>query len=100
MEGLRSRENAEFLRFFAIVQEFAKRKGCTFFLFSGEGRELKTEGIEGMDLSGWLIPDKEKKEFRQDWEKDMFLKKTDKWDKFETIATWAMQGDEITIEFE
>ena len=46
MRGLRTNEGAKFEKYFAIIEEEAKRLGGVFFSETGEGRDLDLEDIE------------------------------------------------------
>ena len=52
MRGLRTNEGAKFEKYFAIIEEEAKRLGGVFFSETGEGRDLDLEDIEVCDLAG------------------------------------------------
>ena len=56
MRGLRTNEGANFEKYFAIIEEEAKKLGGVFFSETGQGRDLDLEDIEVCDLVGWLVP--------------------------------------------
>lgn len=97
MEGLRTQENFKFERFFALVQQAAKAKGMRFFLDCGEGRDIETPEIEGEDLSGWLIPEKEATKFDSIFQAREEI--PDKWDDCVAFAIWSLEHGNIKIEF-
>lgn len=96
MEGLRSQEKNKFIKFFAIVQDAAKKKGCVFFLDAGDGREFETDTIEGEDLMGWLIPEEKVPDFTKEWEAGDV---SDEWSDFYKWAIWD-NPEKPTIKFE
>lgn len=56
MLGLRTQEGEKFERFFALVQNEARKKGCVFFGDAGMGKTFENDVIECEDFCGWLIP--------------------------------------------
>lgn len=85
-------------RFFGLIQETAAAQGKKFFVSCGEGHELDTEGLEGEDFSGWLIPLNRAEAFLKDWKsEDTDL---DAWGEFFTFAEWAKDGGAIKITFQ
>ena len=56
VKGLRTNESEKFVRFFEVVQEFASKNNCVFYLDAGDGRDFEDNCFEGEDLMGWLIP--------------------------------------------
>ena len=65
MQGLRTRENEKFMRFFALVQKEAEKLGKVFFLDFGQCDDIQFKDMEVDTLFGWLIP----KENANDFEK-------------------------------
>ena len=59
MQGLKTQEGNKFIAFFKLIQEEARKRHSVFFLECGEGNEFETAHIEGEDLRGWLIPEKQ-----------------------------------------
>ena len=49
-----------------------------FFAFAGEGNDIIFPGIEGEDMTGWLIPHEYVEEFEHVWNKDHSLDHLDK----------------------
>lgn len=96
MTGLKTQESSKFCAFFERVQTEALNRGCVFFLDCGEGRDFKTELLDGEDLSGWLIPKQIAKEFEQEWVSDSI---SDRWSDFIVFEIWSFQGDELAIDF-
>lgn len=96
MQGLRTQETNKFEKFFAIVQDAAKKKNCVFFLDAGDGRDFETESCEGEDLMGWLIPKDNVRDFEREWEKGDV---SDDWSNNYVWAIWD-NADNITIKFE
>ncbi len=95
MQGLRTQETNKFEKFFAIVQDAARKKNCVFFLDSGDGREFETDSLEGEDLMGWLIPSDKATEFTKEWETGDV---SDEWSDFYVWATWE-NADHPIIKF-
>lgn len=85
MQGLRGQENDKFNRFFEIVQNAAKEKGCVFFADAGDGNDFETATLEGEDLTGWLVPHDKVSDFEPLWEKDDV---SDDWSNFFGFAVW------------
>ena len=92
IKGLRTQETRKFEAFFRIVQEFANKRNCTFFLEAGDTREFETEKLEGEDLQGWLIPISKEKEFESIWLEDNV---TEEWDDFFCFAVWENENNPI-----
>ena len=83
----------EFLKFFQIVQEEAKKHNAMFFPECGEGHEGKVNNISCEDLSGWLIPNERVEEFEP-----LFMSWSDKvdekqWDVYFTAEEWSVDND-------
>ena len=97
MQGLRKREDSRFERFFALVQEQAKRENCIFFLDCGEGRDFSSEMMEGEDLSGWLIPTPIAAKFERQFLKDEIA---EEWTKYVAFAIWEETTVGIQIRFQ
>ena len=97
MRGLKSRESDKFNRFFALVQETAKKQNSVFFAYAGDGNDFETDSMEGEEMMGWLIPREHISEFEPLWEKSDV---DDTWIDFFTWAMWHRHGDEIEISFE
>lgn len=96
MRELRTQENEKFKRFFEYVRSAAMAQGSVFFVDCGEGRELLTETLEGEDLSGWLIPQKEADRFQTEFDAGNV---GERWDDFMRIAIWLQSADGIRIRF-
>lgn len=97
MRGLRKREDSKFEKFFGIVQDAAKKKGCAFFLDCGEGRDLETEDLSGEDLSGWLIPEDRAAQFEKEFLGGHIR---EVWNEFIAFATWHSSPNGINISFQ
>ena len=102
IRGIRFAETANdklFMRFFALVQDAAHTLGCVFFLWCGEGHEFESGEMDGEDLSGWLIPEKDADEFEK-----LFLADDsaiwDSPDDTQVFARWVSDGENISICFE
>ncbi len=96
MQGLKKQENEKFNKFWEIVQNEAERNEARFFLDCGEGREFSTDTMEGEDLSGWLIPNKEAEEFEKLWKAGEDIKR---FSEFICFAEWEKMGENIVVEF-
>ena len=92
IKGLRTQETRKFEAFFRIVQEFANKRNCTFFLEAGDNREFETEKLEGEDLMGWLIPKEKEKYFELEFNKN---KVSEKWDEYLCFAVWENERQPI-----
>ena len=97
MRGLKTQESEKFNKFFSLVQESAKRKNAVFFLEAGDGRDFKTNTLEGEDLQGWLVPIERAVEFEKEWFIDSV---GDKWEQFFCFAVWSKNEQSIEINFE
>lgn len=96
MKGLRTQEDDNFIRFFEIVQEAAKKIGMVFFLDCEDGNDAIIDGIEVCDLAGWLIPVAQANEFEKVWKDN---KEDDAWSDFFTTTGWKNER-ELNIIFE
>ncbi|MDD6599210.1 MAG: hypothetical protein PUE98_01935 [Galactobacillus timonensis] len=56
MLGLRKQEDEPFMRFMTIVQKYASKKHCVFFLDAALGDDIAMGNVEGDNCTGWLIP--------------------------------------------
>ena len=56
MQGLRTQENNEFIKFFKLVQDEVKKLNKVFFLDFGQCNDILFSGMEVDSLFGWLIP--------------------------------------------
>lgn len=100
MQGLRKQEDAEFEAFMEIVQRTAKEKGCVFFVDSGEGNDVSLSGIEGEDLSGWLIPFSVVDEFEPLFKASKRFKDIpQKYGDYFRFAKWSLKSGKISIHF-
>jgi hypothetical protein len=96
MRELRTQENDKFEKYFEIVRNAAKKKGCIYFVDCGEGRELFTDELEGEDLSGWLIPKEKADMFEKEFQsKDV----SEKWNSYVCFAIWSNTDKGVEIEF-
>ena len=77
----------------ALVEKAAAGFGSRFFIDSGEGRDIETDDIYVMDLSGWLIPFGIEKTFANSDRHD------DEWNDFFCFAEWRQEGEDIKIDF-
>lgn len=96
MQGLKAQEESGFCRFFELVQKSAAALGSVFFLDAGEGRDFEQDGLQGEDLSGWLIPAGRAEEFQAEWEQG---KPSDGWLEFFRFAIWSADSGALTVDF-
>jgi len=84
----------------ALVEAAAAVLGSRFFIDCGEGRDIETDTIYLMDLSGWLVPADKIGEFLKTARNDRW---GDVWREFFCFAEWRMdsnsEGDDIKIDF-
>lgn len=97
MRGLRKREDAKVERFFAVVQQEARKRKAVFFADAGEGRDFITDDMEGEDLSGWLIPMEDADAFEPLW-KNGDSPMDGKWGDMFCFAIWS-NPENPTVEF-
>lgn len=97
MRGLRTPEGNKFEAFFKRVQTEAQKQHSVFFLDCGEGNDFATDGIEGEDLRGWLIPNAQADAFEKEWSKG---EPDEKWENRIAWAIWKgnPESPDITIE--
>lgn len=97
MEGLKTQETDKFMRFFALIQEEAKKKNSVFFADAGDGNDFETPELEGENMMGWLIPADKAEEFKRVWESNEV---DDSWTDFFVWAVWSARGRIVSIRFE
>ena len=97
MLGLRGQETSKFLKFWQMIQDLASKSDKTFFLDCGEGNEFEDDNIECENLSGWLVPNNQVKEFDKLFKSD---KVDEKWENCITFVKWELINGEIKITFE
>lgn len=56
MQALRTEENDSILRYFEVVQDYAKKQNSVFFMEFGQCDDIAFEDMKLDSLSGWLIP--------------------------------------------
>lgn len=102
MRGLRTNEGAKFEKYFAIIEEEAKRLGGVFFSETGEGRDLDLEDIEVCDLAGWLVPFDQADEFEALYlgRKDKEIWDSDRWDDMYIFVDYILDGDNVSVKFD
>ena len=102
MRGLRTNEGAKFEKYFAIIEEEAKRLGGVFFSETGEGRDLDLEDIEICDLAGWLVPFDQADEFEALYlgRKDKEIWDSDRWDDMYIFVDYILYGDNVSVKFD
>jgi len=102
MRGLRTNEGAKFEKFFAIIEEEAKRLGGVFFSETGEGRDLDLEDIEVCDLGGWLVPFDQADEFEALYlgRKDKEIWDKERWDNTYIFVDYMFDGNSVSVKFD
>lgn len=95
MQGLRTQENSKFEIFFSAVQDAAKKDGKIFFLDAGDGNEFINGEMEGEDLLGWLVPEKQVGEFEVAFKEFADLSA---WDDF-YVSVSCNLGDSLEVAF-
>ena len=102
MGGLRTNESAKFEKYFAIIEEEAKKLGGVFFSETGEGRDLDLEDIEVCDLAGWLVPFDQADEFEVLYlgGKDKEIWDSDRWDDMYIFVDYILDGDNVSVKFD
>ncbi len=97
MRGLKTQENAKFIKFHELIQNAADEKGMVWFAFAGEGRTIETEQMEAEDMSGWLIPKDRAGEFEKEWRKDSCM---ERWADYFLWVSWIIDDSgNIGVEF-
>ena len=102
MRGLRKNEGAKFEKYFAIIEDEAKKLGGVFFSETGEGRDLDLEDIEVCDLGGWLVPFDQADEFEALYlgRKDKEIWDNDRWDDMYIFVDYILDGDNVSVKFD
>ncbi len=98
MRGLRTQESEKFNKFFALIQEEAKKSSSVFFVDCGQGDVFEDENIECENLCGWLIPAGKVDEFEP-----LFMKNSNTqhdFDSFYCTADYTVKDGNIKITIE
>lgn len=97
MKGLRTEENDRFLRYFEIVQSYAKKQNSVFFMDFGQCDDIAFKDMELDCLFGWLIPS----DMADNFEK-IYLKSAvdDSWNDFYVWVTPIIESSKLSIIFE
>lgn len=98
MKGLKTQESNKFIEFMKIIQNEALKQDKTFFLDSGLGNEFETDKIEGEELQGWLIQNKDIEAFEKEWRNDEV--NDDTWGEFFCFVRWSKQSNKIEVDFD
>lgn len=96
MLGLRTQENNEFIKFFKLVQDEAKKLNKVFFLDFGQCDDIPFSGMEVDSLFGWLIPKEKVEEFNSKFMKEINLSK---WDEYCAWVIPDIRDDNLDIVF-
>lgn len=91
--------------FINLINIEAQKRGATFFVNCGEGREIITDKLDGEDISGWLIPNDKKQDFEAELARVaqgsvLAAVIDEKWDEWFCTAVWKSDHDKVTIDFE
>ncbi len=97
MQGLRTKENNKFLKFFSIVQEKAKEQNSVFFMDFGQCDDIDFKDMELDTLFGWLIPNDKVDNFERVY---LTSKVDDRWNDFCVWVTPNIENDHISVTFE
>lgn len=97
MQGLRTQENAEFLKFFECVQKEAEKLGKVFFLDFGQCDDTAFQGMETDRLFGWLVPTEKAEEFNRLFLNDNIA---EEWDAFGAWAIPEIKDGKLNIKFQ
>lgn len=97
MQGLRTKENDKFLKFFAIVQKNAKEQNSVFFMDFGQCDDVDFKGMELDTLFGWLIPNDKVDNFEKIY---LTSRVDDRWNDFCVWATPSIENDHVSVIFE
>lgn len=99
MKGLKTQEEKKFEKYFALVEEEAKKRNCVFFAYAGEGNVTETNDLECEDMMGWLIPAEKSDEFERVW-KESHSDSMPGFDDFFCWAEYKFIDGHINIHFE
>ncbi|MDD7319030.1 MAG: hypothetical protein PUG74_10235 [Prevotellaceae bacterium] len=97
MQGLRTKENERFIKYFELVQAHANKQNAVFFMDFGQCDDIDFEDMELDCLFGWLIPSDMADNFENI---DLSSKVDDKWDDFCVWVTPKVDGSKLSIVFE
>ncbi len=97
MQGLRTKENERFIKYFEVVQAHANKQNAVFFMDFGQCDDIAFEDMELDCLFGWLIPSDVADNFENIY---LSSKVDDKWDDFCVWVTPHIENGELSIVFE
>lgn len=98
MAGLRTHEDARFVKFIDLVQAAAEKQGKVFFLECEDGNDASLKDMDVSDLTGWLVPKDKAPEFEAIW---LARQENDDWIDFYRAVTWKRSlFGKIKIRFE
>lgn len=97
MQGLRTKENERFIKYFEVVQAHANKQNAVFFMDFGQCDDIDFKDMELDCLFGWLIPS-----YMADNFEKLYLKsKVDgNWDAFCVWVTPHIENGKLSIVFE
>ena len=96
MQGLRTKENNKFLKFFREAQNQAKGLESVFFLDYGECKDIDFDDMVIDVIAGWLVPDNEVESFENKFMNNENL------DEFEELYIWCIpkiENNKLIVEF-
>lgn len=97
MQGLRTKEDKKFLKYFEQVQKHAKVRKSVFFLDFGECKDIQFKDMIIDELFGWLIPFEKLEDFEVLFYEE---KISDDWDKYSCWAIPSIKENKLSIVFE
>ena len=97
MQGLRTKENERFIKYFEVVQAHANKQNAVFFMDFGQCDDIAFDDMELDCLFGWLIPSDVADNFENIY---LSSKVDDKWDDFCVWVTPHIEDGEFSIVFE
>lgn len=99
LQRIKEEMDRRFKPYFNLVQAAANKQGAQFFMDSGEGRDIITEEFEGEDISGWLIPLEQAREFEKEWMQKQGKNIDGRWDRYYLFAIWSLVDGKVDIAF-
>lgn len=96
MQGLRTKEDSKFEKFFGEVQKEAEKQNSVFFINFGECKDIEFNDMIVDDLFGWLIPNKLVEQFEERF------KKNDNLNEFDKFLIWCIseiKDNKLAINF-
>ena len=83
-----------------LIDEYARKHGKAFFPYCFQGNEIELEnGVTIEEFNGWLVPEKEEKEFKIRWTADIERLFDDETLEYVWVS-WEKKGDQYEPVFE